>query len=388
MIYLDYNATTPMDPRVLEAMQPYFLKSYGNAASRHHQLGQEAKAAVEKAREQVAQLLNADPREIIWTSGATEANNLALQGVAHAEAYRRKGRHLITVRTEHPAVLDPCRFLETEGFEVTYLPVDREGRLDLDQLAESLRPDTLLVSIMAANNEIGVLHPVKVIGALCRNQGILFHSDATQALGKEPLDVQTNALDLVSFSGHKMYAPKGVGGLYVRRRNPRVRLQPQLHGGGHERGWRSGTLNVPGIVGLGMAAELFSKERENEQSRSTGLCDRLEAGLHQQVSDCQVNGGRAPRLTNTSNMSFAGCDAEALLRRLPKLAASTASACTTAALQPSHVLGAMGIDDQEIQGSVRFSLGRFSTEAEIDQALNQIVKAVHLERESPSAPQC
>jgi len=367
LIYLDYNATTPTDPRVLEAMQPFFTERFGNAASRHHTLGCEAASVVDIAREQIADLIGADPREICWTSGATESNNLALQGLASSPAYEKR-RHVITARTEHHAVLDPCRWLESRGYDVTWLGVEADGLIALPELEAALRDDTLVVSIMQANNETGVLHPLKEIAALCHQRGALFHTDATQAVGKEPIDVEEDGIDLLSFSAHKFYGPKGVGGLYVRKKGPRVRLAPVLHGGGHERGLRSGTLNTPGIVGLGHAALLCSRELTTERARLAALRDRLETALQLDIPDLRINGGGAPRLVNTLNISLPDGDAEKVLRGLPDLCLSTASACTSAAVQPSHVLGAMGLDDDAIAGSIRVSLGRFTTEDEVDRA--------------------
>jgi cysteine desulfurase len=388
VIYLDHNATTPLDPRVLEAMMPYLRGSFGNAASRHHAPGREAAAAVEVARAQVAELIGADPREIVFTSGATEADNLALKGLAASSAYAGR-RHIVTVRTEHSAVLDPCEALHGAGFEVERLPVDGEGRIDMGRLEEALRPDTLLVSVMAANNETGVLHPLRAIGHACRARGVPFHTDATQAFGKIPIDVTTDAIDLLSFSAHKFHGPKGAGGLYVRRRSKRVRLEPLHHGGGHEGGRRSGTLDVPAIVGLGVAATICRAEGQAEQDRVRRLRDRLQGGLIDAISGLRVNGGLAPRLAGTLNVCIEGLDAESLIARLPDLAISTASACTTAVARPSHVLGAMGLSDPLIQSALRFSLGRFTTQDEIDRALSLVIDAVSRERtEGPERPSC
>ena len=368
MIYLDHNATTPLDPRVLEAMLPYLQGSFGNAASRHHAAGREAADAVEKARGQVASLLGADPREIVWTSGATESVNLALQGVFAAPAHSAKGDHLVTIATEHRAVLDCAAAIEKRGVKVTTLGVDREGKLDLDRLAAAITPKTVLVSVMHANNETGTLHPIREIGALCRSKGVLFHTDATQSLGKEPIDLST--VDLLSASAHKLHGPKGAGLLFARRRDPRVRVEPILHGGGHERGMRSGTLNVPAIVGFGAAAELAAKE----PIAPLALRDRLERALLA-LGDV-VRNGSATRLANTANLSFARVDAEALIKAVPDVAVSTSSACTSAAMQPSYVLGALGCDEPRIRGSVRFSLGRFTTEREVDDAARLLGDAV------------
>ena len=368
MIYLDHNATTPIDPRVLDAMMPFLTDQFGNAASRHHTLGCDAAKAVERARTQVATVIGADPREIIWTSGATESNNLALHGVARSPAYTK--RHIVTVATEHRAVLDPCEHLEHQGFTVTYLGVDANGCLDIDRLGTAITDDTLMVSVMHANNEIGVLHPIGDIGALCRQRGVLFHTDATQSFGKEPIDVDAMGIHLLSASAHKVYGPKGVGLLYVRRRDPRVRCTALIEGGGHERGMRSGTLNVPGIVGMGVAATLSTT------GNVRALRDRLESEILAQLDRVQVNGDRCQRLANTTNLSFPGVDAAKLMKRIPDLAVSSSSACTSALLQPSYVLGALGCDDGRIRGSLRFSLGRFNTAAEIDVAVTQIVEAV------------
>jgi cysteine desulfurase len=376
VIYLDYNATTPLDPRVLDAMMPFFRDRFGNAASRHHALGCDAAKAVEAAREEVAALLGADPREIVWTSGATESDNLAIKGVATSPAYASRGNHLVTVATEHRAVLDPCEHLESKGFKVTYLGVAGDGTIDLERLDAAITGRTVLVSVMHANNETGVLHPIREIAALCRKKGALFHTDATQSLGKEPIDVEALGVDLLSASAHKICGPKGVGFLYVRRRNPRVRCEALLHGGGHEKGLRSGTLNVPAIVGLGAAASLCRREAPAETERVRALRDRLERGILSGLEDVSVNGGGAPRVATTTNLSFGGVDGEALMKRMPDLAVSSSSACTSALLQPSYVLGAMGGDDARIRGSVRFSLGRFTTPEEIDAATRRVVETV------------
>lgn len=368
MIYLDHNATTPVDPRVLDAMMPFFTEHFGNPASRHHVLGCDAAKTVETAREQVASVIGADPREIIWTSGATEADNLALQGVAQSPVYKK--RHIVTVATEHRAVLDPCEVLETRGFRVTYLGVDSDGCLDLDRLTKAITDQTLMVSVMHANNEIGVLHPIADIGALCKDRGVLFHTDATQSFGKEPIDVHAMGIDLLSASAHKMHGPKGVGMLYVRRRDPRVRCAALLHGGGHERGLRSGTLNVPGIVGMGAAATL----RADDGVRA--LRDRLETGILSGLDGVEINGHRTQRLANTTNLSFDGVDGAKLMKAMPEVAVSSSSACTSALLQPSYVLGALGCHEARIRGSVRFSLGRFNTAEEIDIATAQVVESV------------
>ena len=380
-VYFDYNATTPMDPRVHARMEPFFLEHFGNAASRHHSLGCDAAKAVETAREQVAQLIGADPREIVWTSGATEADNLALKGVVTSPIHSTKGRHIITVRTEHKAVVDTCDYLERHGCDITYLSVDRQGCLDLNELTDALTERTVLVSIMHANNEIGVLHPIRSIGKLCREQGVLFHTDATQSFGKEPIDVQADAIDLLSLSAHKTYGPKGIGALYVRRRRPRVRCEPIIHGGGHERGVRSGTLNVPGIVALGEAAAICAAEMSTEQNRIRKLRDDLQNRLALAIPDMVVNGHPQHRLANTLNVSFPGIDSDALMRSMPDVAVSASSACTSATLQPSYVLGAMGASDAEIRGSVRFSIGRFTTQEEVEHVAGRVIECVAAQRD-------
>jgi cysteine desulfurase len=373
-IYLDNHATTRTDPRVLAAMLPYFTDQYGNAASRHHSFGQEASAGVELAREQVAALVGASPKEIVFTSGATESDNLALKGVA--AMYRTKGDHVITAATEHHAVLDPSRRLEREGFRITMLPVDRFGQVSARQVAEALTDRTILITIMAANNEIGSLQPVDAIGRLCKERGILFHSDAAQAAGKVPLDVEEMGIDLLSLSAHKMYGPKGVGALYVRRRNPHVRLEPLLDGGGHERGMRSGTLPVPLIVGFGKACELCSLEREQEAERLRGLRERLRTGIMNRLGDVFLNGHPTERLAGNLNLSFAHVDGEALLMALKDVAVSSGSACTSASVEPSYVLRALGVPDELARGSLRFGLGRFTTAEEVDYAAGAVVAAV------------
>ena len=369
MIYLDHNATTPLDPKVLEAMMPFLTERFGNAASRHHALGCEAATAVETARLQVASVIGADPREIVWTSGATESDNLALQGVAHSPAYQKT--HVITVATEHRAVLDTCEQLERQGFAVTYLDVAADGRLDLDRLTDAITEETLMVSVMHANNETGVLQPIARVGALCRERGVLFHTDATQSFGKEPIDVNDMHIDLLSASAHKIHGPKGVGLLYIRRQRPRVRCAPLLHGGAHERGIRSGTLNVPGIVGMGVAATLA------DGSVVKTLRDRLELALLSRLNEVVVNGHRAERLANTTNLSFIGVDGGKLMTQMPDLAVSSSSACTSALLQPSYVLGAMGCSETRARSSVRFSLGRFTTTDEVDTAVAIVEQAVN-----------
>jgi cysteine desulfurase len=373
MIYLDYNATTPLDPRVLEAMRPWFSEKFGNAASRPHRFGAEARDAVEAARAPAALLLGADPEEIVWTSGATESDNLAIKGVAAAAKDRA---HVVTVATEHRAVLDPCERLEEGGLKVTVLGVGPGGTLDLDRLARAVTDETLLVSVMHANNETGVLHPLAEIGKICRAKGAYFHTDATQSYGKEAIDVNAAGVDLLSASAHKFCGPKGVGILYVRKRGPRVRCEPIVHGGGHERGYRSGTLNVPGIVGFGAAARIAAAERGSEQPRIRALRDRLEAGLRSAAEGVETNGDPSRRLSSTSNLSFDRVDADALMKALPDLALSSSAACTSARLQPSYVLGAMGFPEARIKGSLRLSIGRFTTEAEIDEAVRELAREV------------
>jgi cysteine desulfurase len=362
-IYMDYSATTPVDPRVAEAMIPYLTEKFGNPASRSHSFGWTADEAVERARAQVAALVNADPKEIVWTSGATESNNLAIKGVA--QFYREKGKHLVTCRTEHKAVLDSMHALERQGYEVTFLDVERDGRLDPARLAAALRPDTILVSVMHANNESGVVHPVEEIGRITRGAGVLFHCDAVQSVGKIPFDVESSNADLVSLSAHKMYGPKGVGALYVRRK-PRVRLVAQMDGGGHERGFRSGTLNVPGIVGFGKAAELARAERDAEAARVLALRERLREGLLAQLDLVTVNGSLEHRVPGNLNVSFAYVEGEALMMAIKDVAVSSGSACTSASLEPSYVLRAMGVSEDLAHSSIRFGLGRFTTEEEID----------------------
>ncbi|MHC4671784.1 MAG: IscS subfamily cysteine desulfurase [Planctomycetota bacterium] len=378
-IYLDYNATTPVDPRVLEAMLPYFKGKFGNAASRNHRFGWEAEKAVDKARVQVASLINVSSKEIIWTSGATESDNIAVKGTALM--YREKGTHIITQATEHKAVIDPCKYLEQQGFRVTYLALDRTGRIDLDELKEAICAETILVSIMQANNEIGTIQSIGEIGALCKHKGVVFHTDATQAFGKVPIDVEAMGIDLLSCSGHKLYGPKGIGVLYVRRKKPRVRCEPVLHGGGHERGMRSGTLNVPGIVGMGMAAELAQAEMEAEALRETELRDRLWVGLSDNLDKIYRNGHTEHCLPNTLNVSFAYVEGEALMMGMDNIAVSSGSACTSASLEPSYVLKALGVSEELAHGSIRFSLGRFTTSDEIEQTIEQVASTVKRLRE-------
>lgn len=374
-IYLDHNATTPLDPRVFDAMKPFFLDAFGNAASRGHSFGFRAARAVDQARVQVAALLNCEPREIIWTSGATESNNLAIKGVA--DMYAPKGRHIITQTTEHKAVLDPCKKLSHQGYDITFLQPDTTGRIDLDELADAIRPDTILISIMAANNEIGTLQPIHQIGALCRDKGILFHCDATQAIGKVPVDVQADHIDLLSMSGHKLYGPKGCGVLYVRRKDPRVRLTPLMDGGGHEQGFRSGTLNVPGIVGVGSACELAMLEMPQESPRLTALRDRLESALLSSIEGVTINGNIEHRLPQVTNLSFDSVDGEQLLATVTKdLAVSSGSACTSASMEPSYVLKAIGVDADRAYASIRFSLGKSNTPEHIDYAINYMKQSL------------
>ena len=378
-IYMDNHATTPVDRRVLEAMLPYFCEDYGNAASRNHSFGWRAEEAVERAREQVARLIGAKPREIIFTSGATESDNLALKGVA--EMYQEKGDHIITQVTEHKAVLDTAKRLERQGFEVTYLPVDRDGLVDPNDVRSALRETTILISIMAANNEIGTLQPVEEIGRIAKEQEVLFHSDAAQALGKIPVDVRAWGTDLVSLSAHKMYGPKGVGALYVRGRDPRVRLSPMMDGGGHERGMRSGTLDVPGIVGFGAACELAYQEMEAEAERIRVLRDRLQSGILSHLEEVYLNGHPDRRLPGTCNLSFAYVEGESLVTGLNDIALSSGSACTSVGHESSHVLKALGLNTEMIDSSLRFCLGRFNTEEEVDYVIQKVREVVERLRE-------
>jgi cysteine desulfurase len=381
-IYMDNQATTRTDPRVVEAMLPYFTEHFGNAASRTHAFGWKAEEAVEQARAQVAALVGADPREIIFTSGATESNNLAIKGTCRL--HRRQGEHVITVQTEHRAVLDPCRRLQSEGFEVTFLGVDRFGRMAPEEVAEAITPRTILVSVMLANNEVGTLQPVAAIGKLCKERGVLFHTDATQAVGKILVDVDNLQADLLSLSAHKFYGPKGVGALYVRRRNPHVRLEPIFDGGGHERGLRSGTLPVPGVVGLGMACELARSELTAEGKRLRVLRDRLHEGLLANLPEVTLNGHPEERLPNNLNLSFAQVRGEALLMALKNVAVSSGSACTSASVEPSYVLRAMGVPDDLAHSSIRFGLGRFNTTEEVDYVVEEVTHVVrHLRSLNP-----
>ena len=373
-IYMDHHATTPVDPRVLEAMLPFFTSEFGNAASRSHAFGWRAEEAVTRARTQVARAIHADPKEIIFTSGATESDNLALFGVA--EAYRDRGDEVVTGATEHPAVLDAVRVLQERGLKVTVLPVDPGGRVDPDDVRRAITGRTILVSLMFANNEVGTLHPVAAIGAICKERGVLFHTDAAQAAGKVPVDVRAMGIDLLSISGHKVYGPKGVGALYVRRKDPRVILEPLLHGGGHERGLRSGTLNVPGIVGLGTALQIAADVMPAEAARLGALRDRLQRGLLERIDAVQLNGHPVERLPQNLNLSFAYVEGEALMMALDGIAVSSGSACSSAKKEPSHVLRAMGIGDDLAATSIRFGLGRFNTEAEVDHVIERVAEAV------------
>ena len=373
-IYLDNNATTQMDPRVLEAMTPYFLEHFGNAASRNHPFGWEAEEAVDYAREQVAKLIGADPKEIIFTSGATEADNLGIKGVF--EMYASKGNHIITATTEHKAVLDTCKHIEKSGGEVTYLQVNREGLIDLKELEAAIKPTTILIAIMYANNEIGTVMPIKEISAIARKHGVLVFTDGTQAVGKIPVDVNKDGIDLMAFTAHKMYGPKGVGALYVRRKNPRVKVTAQMDGGGHERGMRSGTLNVPGIVGFGKACELCMLDMEADTKRISKLRDKLETALLL-LEEAYVNGSREHRLPHVANISFKHVEGEGLLMGFNKnIALSSGSACTSASLEPSYVLKALGLGDDLAHSSLRFGLGRFTTEEQIDYTIKAISETV------------
>ena len=373
-IYLDNNATTQVDPRVFETMTPYFLENFGNAASKSHAFGWAAEEAVDYAREQVAKIIGANSKEIIFTSGATESNNLAIKGVF--EMYAAKGNHIITVITEHKAVLDTCKHLEKLGAEITYLSVAEDGLIDMAQLEQAIKPTTILVSVMYGNNELGVLQPIREIGALCKKHGVLFHTDATQAVGKIPVDVIADNIDLLSFTAHKMYGPKGIGALYVRRKNPRVKVTAQMDGGGHERGMRSGTLNVPGIIGFGKACEIAIQEMESEAARLSAMRDRLESALLQ-LEESYVNGSREHRLPHTTNISFKYVEGEGLMMGIKDIACSSGSACTSASLEPSYVLKSLGLDDELAHSSIRFGLGRFTKEEEIDFAIDLVTKAVN-----------
>ena len=378
-IYLDNHATTRMDPRVLDAMLPYFTEYFGNAASRNHEFGWVAEQAVDKARKQIADLIGATPREIIFTSGATESDNLAIKGVA--EMYAEKGNHIITAATEHKAVLDTCKKLEKHGYRVTYLPLKGDGLIDLDMLRESFTDKTILVSIMYANNEIGVIQPVAEIGKMCRERGVLFHTDGVQAIGKVPVNVNTDNIDIMSITGHKLYGPKGAGALYVRRKNPRVQITAQMDGGGHERGMRSGTLNVPGIVGLGKACAIASEEMSREAVQLGALRDRLRDRIMSRLDETYINGTMEHRLPGNLNISFAYVEGESLLMGINDIAVSSGSACTSATLEPSYVLKALGTGDDLAHSSIRFGIGRFNTAAEVDYVADRVIETVERLRE-------
>jgi cysteine desulfurase len=378
-IYLDNHATTALDPRVLDAMMPYLTRQFGNAASRNHSFGWEAEKAVEDARQKIANLIGATAKEIVFTSGATESDNLALKGVA--EMYAERGNHVITAATEHKAILDTCKKLEKRGCRVTVLPVEPDGRIDSGRLRAAITDQTVLVTIMYANNEIGVVQPIAEIGRICRERGVLFHTDAVQAVGKIPVDVNADSVDLLSISAHKIYGPKGVGALYVRRRNPRVQLTAQIDGGGHERGMRSGTLNVPGIVGLGEACAICQREMHEESRRLARLRDRLRASLEAELDEIYLNGSWEHRLPNNLNLSFAYVEGESLLMGMNDVAVSSGSACTSATLEPSYVLKALGVGDDLAHTSIRFGLGRFNTEEEIDYVAGRVAEVVRKLRE-------
>jgi cysteine desulfurase len=378
-IYMDNHATTPCDPRVFEAMRPYFTEIFGNAASRNHSFGWEAEEAVENGRKQVADLIGATAKEVIFTSGATESDNLAIKGVA--EMYYEKGDHIITVVTEHKAVLDTCKKLEKRGFKVTYLPVGSDGLISPDDVKNAITDKTILVSVMMANNEIGVIQPIAEIGKVCKERGILFHTDATQAVGKIPFNVNELNVDLASFSAHKIYGPKGVGGLYVRRKSPRVVLVPMMDGGGHERGMRSGTLNVTGIVGLGKACEIAKEEMTAENERILSLREKLRKGIMDEIPDVYVNGNLEKRLPGNLNVSFAYVEGESLLMGINDIAVSSGSACTSASLEPSYVLKALGVGEELAHSSIRFGLGRFNTTEEVDFTIERVNEAVNRLRE-------
>ena len=378
-IFMDNHSTTPMDPRVLDAMLPYFIEKFGNAASRNHQFGWEAEEGVENARKQIAKLIQCDPKELVFTSGATESDNLALKGAV--DMYKEKGNHVITSMTEHRAVLDACKALEKRGIEVTYLSVDKEGRVNPQDVRNAITEKTILISIMLANNEIGTINPIAEIGKIAKEKGIVFHCDATQGVGKIPVDVNQLAVDLMSFSSHKIYGPKGVGALYVRKKGPRVRLVPQIDGGGHERGMRSGTLPVPLIVGFGKAAELCEQEMTAESQRIAAMRDRLQARIMEKLDECYLNGHPTERLPNNLNISFAYVEGEALLMGVKEIALSSGSACTSATLEPSYVLRALGVGSDLAHSSIRFGLGRFNTDEEVDYTAKRMVEAVTRLRE-------
>ena len=378
-IYMDNHATTPVDPRVLDAMLPYFTEKFGNAASRNHSFGWAGEEAIEIARAQIASLIDATPKEIIFTSGATESDNLMIKGVA--EMYREKGNHIITQAIEHKAVLDTCKRLEKYGYEVTYLPVQRDGRVNPEDVRKAITPKTILITIMYANNEIGIINPMTEIGKIAKEHGIIFAVDGVQAVGKIPVDVQKDNIDLLAISAHKIYGPKGVGALYVRRRNPRVQLSAIIDGGGHERGMRSGTLNVTGIIGLGKACELAQQEMPEESKRLRALRDRLKAGLEAKLDEVYINGSLEHRLPNNLNMSFAYVEGESLLMGINDVAVSSGSACTSATLEPSYVLKALGVGEDLAHTSIRFGLGRFNTEEEVDYVTDKMVQVVTKLRE-------
>lgn len=373
-IFMDYHSTTPVDPRVLEKMLPYFTGKFGNAASKNHSFGWEAEEAITKAREQVAQLIACHPKEVVFTSGATESDNLALKGVA--DMYREKGNHIITAVTEHKAILDTAKRLEKEGFNVTYLPVNPDGFIDIDMLKAAITDQTILISIMLANNEVGVIQPIAEIGRIAKEKGVLFHTDATQGVGKLPVDVEAMGIDLMSFSAHKIYGPKGIGGLYVRRKNPRVRLAAMMDGGGHERGMRSGTLNVPSIVGLGEACAIAEKEMLEEGLRLTKMRKKLYTHITNELDEVYLNGHPENRLPQNLNLSFAYVEGESLMMGLKEIALSSGSACTTATLEPSYVLRALGVGSDLAHSSLRFGLGRFTTDEEVDYVGLRVVEAV------------
>jgi cysteine desulfurase len=376
---MDYNATTPVDPRVLDAMLPYFQDKFGNSASRNHEFGWVAEEAVEKARDQVGSAIGASGKEIIWTSGATESNNIAIKGVAGM--YRDKGNHIISQVIEHKAVIDPCKYLEQNGYDVTFLPVDKHGMVHPEQVREAMTDKTILVSVMHGNNEIGTINPIKGIGAVCKERDVIFHVDACQTFAKQPIDVEEMGIDLLSASGHKIYGPKGMGALYVRRKRPRVRCEPIVHGGGHERGMRSGTLNVPGIVGMGRAAELCVEMRVEELPRITALRNRLKDGLFARLPEIFLNGHPTERIPNNLNISFLYVEGESLMMGFSDIAVSSGSACTSASLEPSYVLKALGLGDDLAHSSIRFSIGRFTTEQEIDYTIERVCVAVEKLRE-------
>ncbi len=378
-IFMDNHSTTPMDPRVLEAMVPYFLEKFGNAASRNHSFGWEAEEACEKARQQIAHLIHSDPKEIIFTSGATESNNLALKGVA--EIYREKGDHVITCMTEHRAVLDTAKRLEKMGFKVTYLPIDKYGMVNPEDVRNAITDKTILISIMLANNEIGTIHPVAEIGKIAKEKGVLFHCDATQGVGKIPVDVQAMGIDLMSFTAHKIYGPKGVGALYIRKKAPRVRLAPIIDGGGHERGMRSGTLPVPLVVGFGRACEICQEVMPEESKRLAALRDKLQEGILKNLDEVYLNGHPTQRLPHNLNVSFAYVEGESVLMGLKEIALSSGSACTSSTLEPSYVMRALGVGSDLAHSSIRFGLGRFNTEEEVDYVLSRTIETIKRLRE-------